>query len=544
MTKSKSAILINSKLQKALQLQQDGQFLEAERCYRYVLNINPKSTLALENLAIIANKTGRINLAITTTQKLLSLKPNDEATHNFLGTLYLTEGNFSLARKYFKKTLKLSPNHHWAFFNIGESYRLQNLNKKAMLYYEKAIVVKPDLGIAYYFWADLLEKSNKIDLAWEKLNKAKELSFEWRDCLLLESKLLYRMGEINKALKKLSEIEISENDTYEAACQVLFLRGKFYDRLGITDKAFYNFKKCNQQFSRSREASQVDAQRYLEGVLARNHKFSPKWVDSWVPLSENKNNDPVFIVGFPRSGTTLLDQILDSHPQINVLEEKPIIETLVSQVNKLPLGYPAALSSLTSQQVEILRNQYFHFVSDFLKAYDNKHVLVDKFPLNLIDLGLIVRLFPNAKIIFAMRHPVDVCLSNFMQFYILTDAMANFLTLEGTAKFYTSTMDLWDNYRNSLDFNYHQVKYENIIDNLESEAQAIISFLGLQWNQRVLDYHKHVTSSQKTITTPSYQDVSEPIYSRARYRWKRYRKFLAPILNLLEPYVERYGYSL
>ena len=157
---------------------------------------------------------------------------------------------------------------------------------------------------AWFYLADIYEKTNQVGLSRDSLKKARQYGFNDKDCTVLEGKILYREEELNGALEKLEEVVVTENDTFEAACQVLFLRGKVYDRLGDTEKAFENFQRSNEQFSKSIEASQANPGKYLKMVQANRNKFSKSWLDSWQDLPDPGEWSPAFILGFPRSGTT------------------------------------------------------------------------------------------------------------------------------------------------------------------------------------------------------------------------------------------------
>jgi len=169
-------------------------------------------------------------------------------------------------------------------------------------------------------------------------------------------------------------------------------------------------------------------------------------------------------------------------------------------------------------------------------------ILLDKLPLHIIDMPFIHRVFPDAKFIFMLRHPMDSILSCFMQDFQLNGAMANFLHLEDAAKFYDTVMRLWRQSVELMPVNYHIARYENLVANFNGETQRLLDFLGLPWEESLLDYQKKARS-RKMINTPSYNQVSEPIYSRAVYRWQRYEVFLAPILPIIDPWVEYFGYK-
>ena len=237
-----------------------------------------------------------------------------------------------------------------------------------------------------------------------------------------------------------------------------------------------------------------------------------------------------------------MNQILDSHHQLEALEEKPIIAQvrgrIVSQFGK----FPACLNDVDSASFGELRDDYLKFAGYY--STGNKDVyLVDKNPLNIIEIPLILKLFPKAKIILALRHPCDCTLSCFMQNFALNNGMLNLMNLDDATNYYQRVFGNWMYYVEKLTFDYHPFYYEKLIDNFEQEARNLTFFLGLEWDPNVLNYAK--TAKRKgRINTPSYHQVIKPIYQDAKDRWRRYEKHLEPYLDRLKPFCEAFGYDL
>src|SRR5262249_17728625 len=239
---------------------------------------------------------------------------------------------------------------------------------------------------------------------------------------------------------------------------------------------------------------------------------------------------PIFLVGFPRSGTTLLDQILSSHSRLYCMEEKEIFAE--SAAHALVDG--ALLNDL---DVEARGADYWKRTPADL----GERVLVDKLPLNIIFLPLIGRVFPDAKIVFALRDPRDVVLSCFQQRFGMNAAMAQFLDLGNAAAYYDLVMSLMDACRARLPLRVHQVRYEDVVAHLEQEARALTEFLELPFESSMLSFRE--TALRRDINTPSARQVIEPLYNRSIGRWRRYEADLAPALPSLNAWVARYGYD-
>jgi len=208
--------------------------------------------------------------------------------------------------------------------------------------------------------------------------------------------------------------------------------------------------------------------------------------------------------------------------------------------NGFPGGYPTALASLNENDIDKLRKEFLTLTEKNIDQQANA-IIIDKLPLNITHIGLIYRLFPKSKIILALRHPCDVCLSNFMQHYKINHAMANFFTLEDTAELYNLVMGLWMKYVKLFPLNYIEVKYESLVDDFETEIKKLCNFLEIDWDPLLLDYINHA-KNRGIIRTPSYSQVTEPIYHRAKYRWQRYQEHLMPIMNKLESHITYFDY--
>ena len=316
------------------------------------------------------------------------------------------------------------------------------------------------------------------------------------------------------------------------------LRGTILDLVGRTDEAFAEFSRTNV-LHQTTPSDPLGRAANLRNQLRSELGFMTKeWLSTWSDVKVDASSaNPVFLVGFPRSGTTLLDTLLMGHPGTIVLEEKPALNLTDEKIGGL-----SVLPSMDHAAVAYARDFYFKEVSKF-EMLDPSKLLVDKSPLFLTKAMLIERLFPNAQFILVLRHPCDVLLSCLMSNFRLNNAMSNFLRLEDAAEFYDLTFQHWERSRELLPLNVHTVVYERMIENVEAELRPLFDFLDLEWHEAALD-HTKTAKARGLITTASYSQVTEPIYKRAAGRWERYRKHLEPIFPVIEPWVEKFGYSL
>lgn len=257
----------------------------------------------------------------------------------------------------------------------------------------------------------------------------------------------------------------------------LDLKGDYKDAY----KAFLDSKAASQEIAKQ---APFDKSYYLDRVSKNKAWFNLDRVAMFpsVDMSnkvENKN-PPVFFVGFPRSGTTLVEQILSSNPSIETTGEEPLLTDLIQFAKnemKLTKEYPGFLAEdLSPESLGMLRNEYINNLKGLFDNVADSTTYVDKLPLNLIEMGLINRIFPSSKIIMAYRDPRDVCISCFAQAFKMNPAMIQFLTLKDTAVFYAKTMDLWMHYKSILNLDLFEYKYEDLVENTEDITRKMVNF--------------------------------------------------------------------
>jgi hypothetical protein len=246
----------------------------------------------------------------------------------------------------------------------------------------------------------------------------------------------------------------------------------------------------------------------------------------------------VFLLGFPRSGTTLLEQALAAHPDAAVLDEAPTLLAAETEFLRRDDGL-AALEALDDAALDSWRDRYWR-VARAAGAAPQGKVFIDKMPLASLSLPLIQRLFPHARILLALRDPRDVVLSCFRQDFRPNGATWRMLTLEGAAQLYDDTMTLVAAYRQVLPLQLREVRYERLVEAFAAELAAICDFVGLTWTDDLLDFAQQARA--RVITTPSAAQVRKGLYRGGEGQWRSYRDPLQSVLPMLAPWVERFGY--
>ena len=529
-------------------LKELGRLEEAVAAYRQALSLNPDYAEAYNNLGNALSGLGRREDAVEAYNKTLALRPDYAEAHNNLGNALKELGLTEEAAASYGRALVIAPNYVAAYSNLGVALKEQGKLEEAVAAYRQALAIAPDYAEALYNLCELFEKTNRTEDLREAVNSARQHCPGDPRFALREAQLLARDSDYAAARAVLEAAgDDLADDGYLAARTTLL--GELCDRLGDAQAAFDYFTQGNRRAALTAEAKRSDGRAYQARIDALATHFTADWVAGWSKAagwsktdSEDDRADPVFLVGFPRSGTTLLDTILSSHRAITVVEEIPAVRNLRVAVEQLPGGYPDALSALGAAELAALRKVYFAALDKHLEPQDPSTIIVDKLPLNSIEAGLIQRIFPSARFLFAQRHPCDCVLSCFMQSFEINDAMVNFLDLEDAARLYDKVMALWLQYQAVLPLAVHTLRYESLIEGLEETLTPLLDFLGLDWDDGIKSYAE-TAQARNIINTPSYNQVTQPLYTRSRGRWERYREPMQPALPLLLPWARRFGYD-
>ncbi|GAB3741327.1 tetratricopeptide repeat-containing sulfotransferase family protein [Silanimonas algicola] len=280
-----------------------------------------------------------------------------------------------------------------------------------------------------------------------------------------------------------------------------------------------------------------------DGLLAALDRPVPPFQTGVREGADDGHRDPLFVVGFPRSGTTLLEQLLDAHPGLASFDEQPFLQRLVTRMNALPGGYPGALVDLPAERRRDFRARYFADVQRQRPDLGGRRP-VDKNPLYLVRLPLVAALFPDARAVLALRHPCDVVVSCWMQNFRAPAFAVTFETLKTTARMYDRVFRTYFDFRDAIGVPTHVLRYEDLVADVAAEGRRLFGFLGLDWRDELLGFTERA-KSRGVISTPSYTQVVQPVNRRAVGRWQAWRPwFDAETLDLLAPWAERFGYSL
>jgi tetratricopeptide (TPR) repeat protein len=521
-------------------LQCQGLLDQAIGCYRRAIQFDPGKAETYYLLANALSEAGQMSEAADHFRKAIQIKPDYLEALSNLGAALIGLDKLLEAKTVLDRALALSPRSPQVLCNLGALFIHTGQNEEALHRYQQAMLINPESEEAVANVANLLEKLHRLEEAQAIVDRASSNMPHSPLLKLVAARLERQKGHFQEATALLEQVLVGKLAP-DLEGQIHMELGLLYDRLRDSDAAYAHTEKGNQL------QAQVHKQAYGErfDFLARLDQLEAYLTNDLAASSSPETGvsgqrDPVFLFGFPRSGTTLLGQVLDSHAELQTLEERGTVGAMVQAFEQMTQGRQNALAGLTAEEVATLREVYFASVKQYLDLQPGA-TLVDKMPLSTMHAHIIWRVFPNARFILAIRHPCDACLSCYMQYFAMNEVNACFLSLEDTARVYAKVMHLWQRIIDVLPLNYHRIRYEDLVSNFEHETRALLGFIQVGWHDDVLQYAEH--SKKNRITTPSYHQVTQPIYQHAKFRWQRYAKHFEESMPVLQHYIEYFDYA-
>lgn len=502
---------------------------------------------ALLNLAAsLRHGEGRSEEAVDLLKRARSLAPKDPNILNSLGICLKALGRTDAALDAYGAALKIDPGMAAAHFNRGAVLESLNEVTAARSAYERAAELDSNYvePLASLAWLD----AQAGDPISARANAERVLA-------LSQSNILARMalasadlqeGNLAAATSRLGALVHDPAVAQVNRSIVLGLIGDLLDAEGRASDAFAAYSASNAEMKALYAGSyeRPGEETALEHTSRLTEWFEAADPRPWseAPPLRPRAADPAvhaFLVGFPRSGTTLLENVLAAHPEVVSLEEKDSLASASAAYFGSNEGLQR-LAQLSSGEAARQRDAYWSFVRSFGIQPRGK-VFIDKMPLASVALPVVSKLFPNARILFAVRDPRDVVLSCFRRRFGMNASMYQLLTLDGAAAYYDAVMGLSEIYRGLLPLPQHIVRYESLVEEFEGTARAACEFLGLAWNANLLDFASRART--RGISTPSASQVARGLNREGQGVWRRYAGQMAPVLPILEPWVRRFGYE-
>ena len=499
---------------------------------------------------------------------------------NLAASARFSEGNFEEAARLLRRARTLAPKDPHVLNSLGVCLKALGRSDEALKTYDTALRLDPGLAAAHFNRGAALEEYNDIKGARSAYEQAAALDRTYVEPLASLAFLDAQAGDAASARTRAEHVlarspanvlarmavasaDLQQGDFAAASGQLsalsgnpalspvnrsitLGLIGDLHDAEGRAAEAFAAYAGSNAEL-RTLNAARFEAPGY-ETALGQVRRLSA-WFEAadrepWrqtVP-PRPRAADPkahVFLVGFPRSGTTLLENVLAAHPDVVTLEEKDCLARIAAPYVAADEGLER-LARIGSGEALRQRDAYWSMVRGF-GVEPRRRMFIDKMPLSSVLLPVVAKLFPHARVLFARRDPRDVVLSCFRRRFAMNPAMYQLLTLEGAAAYYDAVMRLAELYRDRLPLPQQIVRYESLVDDFEGTARAVCDFLGLEWDQGLLDFAAKARS--RGISTPSAAQVARGLNREGQGAWRRYREQMAPVLPILEPWVERFGYD-
>ena len=503
-----------------------------------ILLINPNIFEVNFNLAMISLQLDDLDTSIKYFEKAKKLNPNSSRVYFNLGLVFDKKKQINLAIINYQKAIELDPNNSYIFYNLGSLYQDNYDMEKAEQNLKKSLNLKPNFTNAFINLFDLYDRSNQLEKYSSLLKKAKKVLNEKELIGFYSGVHEYKKKNYQNAIEILENINLNESNFIQNIAKYGIL-AKSYDHIEKFDKAF-NFFKINNDLFKNHYGKNINENHFISYVNQRIEFFKDFKISNWKNYSKNEFKNPIFLIGFPRSGTTLLDSILRSHNSIDVLEEKPLVENFIEDLEKKINSDFSKLNNIDQSFFFKMKESYFEDRNKYIK-FDKDKIYIDKLPLNIVHVAEIFYFFPNSKFILALRNPYDVVLSCFMQYFGANSAMLNFTSLKDTAKLYDLVMSLWLVYLDKFPIKVHKIKYEQIVQDFDHTVTKLLSFLELEWSDNVKEFYK-TAEKRGIINTPSYRQINQPLYKKSIGRWKNYENEFSEVKDILDKWTKIFNY--
>lgn len=509
------------KLELAGLLMEQGKLSEAKSLLKSVIQKPVPDTTqatALHGLGEIFHLERKLDEAIDHYRRSIKSDPARPMTHNRLGHALHTLGRLDEAIHHYRTAIMQSPDLAVAHKNLASSLLTAGHLNEANAATDKALAIDPDYIDAITCKASILERQDDHAGAYKLISPLIHKKTMHPGLAIAFSNICSKVNACNDATDYLETL-LKDNSLPDSTREQLhYAAGKLYDRLDLFKNAFEHFVCANN----------LRADSYSSGShWAVTHTiietFGPDFMEN-APRATHGSRLPIFIVGMPRSGTSLTEQILSRHDNVFAAGELVEIE---KQANIIcasgDITFPICFRSVSQNTIDSAAENYIHHLKHL--SADSKYV-TDKMPQNFIFLGLINLLFPGARVIHCMRDPRDVCLSIYFQHF---NESHNYATrLENIADYYLSYQRLMRHWKSVLDIPILDLRYEELVMSQETTSRRLLDFLDLEWDPRCLDFHR----SDRHVATSSYDQVRQPLYTRSMGRWRQYREHIAPLLEV------------
>jgi len=504
----------------AIVLMAVGRLEDAANCYQNVVHIQPDHAAAYHSLGNIRLQQGNLPAAIASYQQAIRIAPNDAAVHNNLGVAWLKQGELTEAEKSFREAIRVTPDYTEACSNLGIALKDQGKLEQAEAALKQALGINPDDADSCNNLGNVLLSLGKLKEARNAYSRALQIRPDYSEAFRSLSKLK-RYSEIDAETLRMKALFHSPDTSREKKMHLGFALGKIHEDIEDYEKAFEYIGQANHLFRSSYDYDIAEDKAFFDLVTNIFDKnFMHRHQDSG-----NNDETPIFIVGMPRSGTSLIEQILASHPQVYGAGELSYLKQIILHACGNAPGYDFLKNIETFRQDDFtnLGNEY---IANIRKHSASAKFITDKLPHNFFYLGMINIILPRAKIIHCRRNPLDNCLSIFKNYFSDYQRYAYDLTELGEYfHLYQALMEHWHHILPKD--RIYDIQYEALVAEQESQTKALLRHCGLAWDEHCLSFHK----TDRAVRTASAAQVRQPVYQRSVHLWRRYEKHLEPLVT-------------
>ncbi|MDH3339041.1 MAG: sulfotransferase [Gammaproteobacteria bacterium] len=521
---------MRKKLALAAEHQKEGRYDEAAELYRDVLRHNPKNVDALRMLGILEFGQGNTDEAERLFRRAVTVAPDFVNAIIDLGAALKEQSRIEEAIECYRQATKLEPRNVKAHYQLGQTLSPAALSEGAIESFQRVLELRPKHGGALLGLGHVLKTVGRQEEAIES----------YRKCIAAKPD----RGEVYWSLANLKTYQLSDEDiaemearvadgglTDEAHVNFLFALAKAYEDRGDYDRSWDYYVEGN---AKRRMLERYDPVRLEMRNDAIVEIFDKEFLDKNTGLG-NLDHSPIFIIGLPRSGSTLLEQILASHSMVEGTAELPYIRRLEDSLSKNRVdgvNYPHAVRELGEPHFKSLGQDYLDAAK--LHRVEGTPRFIDKMPNNFPAVGLIHLILPNAKIIDARRYPLDSCLSNFRQLYGQGQPFTYDLTDIG--EYFLEYQRMMDHWHEVLPGRVLTVQYEDVVTDFESQVRRLLEYCELPWEDACLRYHE----TERPVRTASSEQVRQPVYTKSVHFWRNHEKNLGELIEVLSPILDRY----
>jgi len=502
-------------------LQLLGKTEEAEAAFLRVLALRPDFAEAHNNLGFVLQARGKSPEAIACYQKALALKPNLADAHNNLGNALQASGRLEEALTSFRRALELQPNYAEAHNNLGILHNELGEPDNAIAHYRRALELQPDFAEAHYNLGFLLSQLGQMEEAVTSFRKALALKPDYVQAYrgLLTIVKPTEAGDLITAMETLYYAKGGITD--EDRSNLGFVLGKAYEELKEFDKSFAFIMEANRLKRRSLHYDTGIEQQFFNRI---KQTFSEHFFASRQDVGF-RDTTPIFIVGMPRSGTTLVEQILASHPLVCGAGELTLLIDLADRIcTGATAAFPECMADLAPDDLSKMGSDYV----EKLREYSQEaRYITDKLPHNFLRVGLIKTILPDAKVIHCLRNPMDTCFSIYKNDFAETHGYA--YDMEELGRYYLLYRDIMAHWEKILPGFMYNLVYEEMVTDQRKQTESLLDFCTLPWNDACLNFH----TSKRKVTTASLAQVRKPVYRDSMELWKRFEQYLDPLRKVL-----------